>query len=46
MPTTEEIREALNVVIDPELHRSIVELDMVRRIDLGTPTATSRSPSR
>ena len=35
MPTTEEIREALRVVIDPELHRSIVELDMVRRIDLS-----------
>ncbi len=35
MPTVEEIREALRVVIDPELHRSIVELDMVRRIDLG-----------
>ncbi len=35
MPTTEEIREALKVVIDPELHRSIVELDMVRRIDLA-----------
>ena len=35
MPTTEEIREALRVVIDPELHRSIVELDMVRRIDIG-----------
>jgi ATP-binding protein involved in chromosome partitioning len=35
VPTTEEIREALRVVIDPELHRSIVELDMVRRIDAG-----------
>ena len=35
MPTTEEIRKALEVVIDPELHRSIVELDMVRRIDVG-----------
>ena len=30
-----EIRKALEVVIDPELHRSIVELDMVRSIDLG-----------
>ena len=30
MPTIEQIREALEVVIDPELHRSIVELDMVR----------------
>src|SRR5580704_7817553 len=35
MPTVEEIRKALEVVIDPELHRSIVELDMVRRIDVG-----------
>jgi ATP-binding protein involved in chromosome partitioning len=35
MPTTEEIRRALEVVIDPELHRSIVELDMIRRIDVG-----------
>ena len=33
MPTIEEIRRALEVVIDPELHRSIVELDMVRRIE-------------
>jgi len=33
--TVEEIRKALEVVIDPELHRSIVELDMVRRIDVG-----------
>jgi ATP-binding protein involved in chromosome partitioning len=35
MPTVEEIRKALEVVIDPELHRSIVELDMIRRIELG-----------
>jgi ATP-binding protein involved in chromosome partitioning len=35
MPTAEQIRKALEVVIDPELHRSIVELDMVRRIELG-----------
>src|SRR5262245_25257867 len=32
---TEDIREALRSVIDPELHRSIVELDMVRSIDAG-----------
>ncbi|HEY2140714.1 MAG TPA: P-loop NTPase [Solirubrobacteraceae bacterium] len=31
----DEIRKALEVVIDPELHRSIVELDMVRSIDAG-----------
>jgi ATP-binding protein involved in chromosome partitioning len=32
MPTTDEIREALRAVIDPELRRDIVELDMVRSI--------------
>src|SRR5271154_2461980 len=31
----DEILKALEVVIDPELHRSIVELDMVRSIDLS-----------
>jgi ATP-binding protein involved in chromosome partitioning len=35
VPTVEEIRKALEVVIDPELHRSIVELDMIRRIVPG-----------
>ncbi len=29
------IRAALEAVIDPELHRSIVELDMVRQVDVG-----------
>jgi len=33
--TEAEIRKALEVVIDPELHRSIVELDMVRSIEIG-----------
>jgi ATP-binding protein involved in chromosome partitioning len=32
---TEDIRAALTAVIDPELRRSIVELDMVRSIDVG-----------
>jgi ATP-binding protein involved in chromosome partitioning len=32
---TEEIRRALEAVIDPELHRSIIELDMVRSIDIS-----------
>jgi ATP-binding protein involved in chromosome partitioning len=31
----QDIRKALEVVIDPELHRSIVELDMVRSIELS-----------
>jgi ATP-binding protein involved in chromosome partitioning len=35
MPTRDEILKALEVVIDPELHRSIVELDMVRSIDVS-----------
>jgi ATP-binding protein involved in chromosome partitioning len=35
MPTKQEIQEALKVVIDPELRRSIVELDMVRSIEIG-----------
>src|SRR5690349_11844672 len=34
MPTKDQILEALKVVIDPELRRSIVELDMVRSIDV------------
>jgi ATP-binding protein involved in chromosome partitioning len=31
----QEISKALEAVIDPELHRSIVELDMVRAIDIS-----------
>jgi ATP-binding protein involved in chromosome partitioning len=31
----DDIMKALEVVIDPELHRSIVELDMVRSIEVG-----------
>ncbi len=36
-PVTDEqqIRKALEVVIDPELRRSIVELDMVRSVDIS-----------
>jgi ATP-binding protein involved in chromosome partitioning len=33
MPSREEILKALEAVIDPELRRSIVELEMVRTID-------------
>src|SRR6185295_11901978 len=33
MPSREEILKALESVIDPELRRSIVELEMVRSID-------------
>src|SRR5919197_4347742 len=34
MPTKDQIVEKLRAVIDPELRRSIVELDMVRSIEL------------
>ena len=33
MPTTEQVIEALRPVEDPELHRSIVDLGMVRDVD-------------
>jgi ATP-binding protein involved in chromosome partitioning len=34
MPTREQVLEALRTVIDPELRRDIVELEMVRSIDI------------
>ncbi|HEX5621674.1 MAG TPA: Mrp/NBP35 family ATP-binding protein [Solirubrobacteraceae bacterium] len=34
MPTREQITEALKAVIDPELRKDIVELDMVRAIEI------------
>src|SRR3712207_5306883 len=34
MPTREQVLEALKAVIDPELRRDIVELEMVRAIDI------------
>jgi ATP-binding protein involved in chromosome partitioning len=34
MPTREQVIDALRVVIDPELRRDIVELEMVRSVDL------------
>lgn len=34
MPNQDEIREALRAVIDPELRKDIVELEMVRSIDV------------
>src|SRR5215213_6593348 len=41
MPTREQITEALRTVIDPELRRSIVELDMVRSIEIDPQGAVS-----
>jgi ATP-binding protein involved in chromosome partitioning len=38
MPTREQVTEALKSVIDPELRRSIVELDMVRAIAIHDAT--------
>jgi ATP-binding protein involved in chromosome partitioning len=38
MPSKEQIVEALKVVIDPELRRSIVELDMVRSVEVHEAT--------
>ncbi len=38
MPTEAQVLEALRPVQDPELHRSIVELDMVRAIDVSGAT--------
>src|SRR6201991_5380738 len=34
MPTSEQVTEALRTVIDPELRKDIVELEMVRSIDV------------
>jgi ATP-binding protein involved in chromosome partitioning len=34
MPTKDQVTEALRAVIDPELRRDIVELEMVRSIDI------------
>jgi ATP-binding protein involved in chromosome partitioning len=34
MPTRDQVTEALRAVIDPELRRDIVELEMVRSIDI------------
>jgi ATP-binding protein involved in chromosome partitioning len=35
VPTREQIMKALEAVIDPELRRSIVELEMVRSVEIG-----------
>jgi len=54
MPTPEEIREALKIVIDPELRHNIVDLGMVRsiqqpeegRVDVVISLTTPGSPIR
>jgi ATP-binding protein involved in chromosome partitioning len=54
MPTPEQIREALKIVIDPELRHNIVDLGMVRsveqpsegRVDVVVSLTTPGSPIR
>jgi len=41
MPTREQITQALTAVIDPELRKDIVELGMVRSVDLGEDGAVA-----
>jgi ATP-binding protein involved in chromosome partitioning len=41
MPTRDQVLEALKAVIDPELHRNIVELGMVRSIDISEQGAVN-----
>jgi ATP-binding protein involved in chromosome partitioning len=41
MPTRDQILEALKVVIDPELHRDIVELGMVRSVEISEQGAVN-----
>ncbi|MDQ3677275.1 MAG: Mrp/NBP35 family ATP-binding protein, partial [Actinomycetota bacterium] len=41
MPTKDEILKALERVLDPELHKSIVELGMVRSIEIAEGGAVS-----
>jgi len=41
MPTREQVLEALKVVIDPELRRDIVELEMVRSIEIADDGAVA-----
>ncbi len=40
MPTIEQVRDVLATINDPELHRSIVELGMVKQIDVAVPHVT------
>jgi ATP-binding protein involved in chromosome partitioning len=41
MPNRDQVLEALRAVIDPELRRDIVELEMVRSIDFGDAGAVA-----
>ena len=46
MPSREEILKALEAVIDPELRQDIVELGMVRSIDIARRRRASPSRCR
>src|SRR5918997_2622148 len=37
MPSREQVRQALRTVVDPELHQNIVDLGMVRNVELPGP---------
>ena len=41
LPSESAIREALSRVQDPELHRSLTELEMVREVEIGDEGAVS-----
>ncbi|MDX6733844.1 MAG: ATP-binding protein involved in chromosome partitioning, partial [Baekduia sp.] len=41
LPTRDEIMQSLTAVIDPELHENIVELGMVRSIDIADDGAVA-----
>jgi Mrp family chromosome partitioning ATPase len=41
MPTNEQVMDALNQVMDPELHRSLVDLKMVRDLDIAADGTVS-----
>lgn len=40
MPTREQISEVLGEIQDPELHRGLNDLNMIRRIDIGASEVT------
>ena len=37
MPTKEQVFDALTGVLDPEIHKPIIELDMVKEITIDGP---------
>ncbi len=41
LPTEDQVREALRVVIDPELRRSIIDLGMVRSVEIAADGAVN-----